>query len=960
MEKKFNKTKYAAVVLASTMALSTVASVTPQVFGESTITAQAATGTEVKGETVTIGTGEDAKTADVIKVNGKTFTFTITSGKVTIKDSKDKEVVKDAAKDDVVKIEKKNYSVTTVAADGATAADKLVLTELKEVKPADVTKAIKALDITKAALAADSTINKESDFEKAVKAIEDDLKLLTADELKKLESSTKLLAAYKTLGSDADLVKAISELPKADDLKDYKTYSTNNDGTAKIETKTVTKGKKEVKEIRGVNDELDAAVLKLEAFKALYTDLTKKENTSAKDNKTVLAAVQKQYTEANKTAVTNQKLITAEYFVDPFEAVYKVLTEGGTYNVLGAEIKNSKGKFKIDGDQYIATVTEGTLKVTDPHGEEVETTAGTTANSYTFEVDNYDEQKKEDDKFVKDGESTLTDTIQITLAADGSFTIAKVEESITLNKAVPVLTLDTKSTGKAYKALKAGTGKYNDAQIEIIQAASSTFKGLTSDAKKLVKKEDQTKLKEYEKALKAQQSLEKKMLSEDAKGVTTKIKNLKYGAVDKKKNNEPLYSAELVLAAKEAYDALTPKFKKKVSASVVADLNAHLDTYELIEDIDALTEDALLTSTTATDKAFTDLKADVAAAKATYNGLSTSKTDKVGKKKQGLVKNYKNLTALEKLIETQEKYYTANATDGDLKAWKDALSAITGTEDVQVINNKFAAGETVYEVEYDKKAKAAKIKGASSEAVKENDKGVITLTPAEGYTVTVTKGKVKVDKTVTAENKFDLKSLNSKMSVADFDALGEGALYTSAQIKAIEDARAANKALSKDSKKFSNAADEKTLKAYETDVKTQKALEKKSLSTAVKAINDGIKNLKYTDSDYATKITEVKSLLTAFDSKYAGDTAALSQIKEATKTTLTDHEAVSAVKATLDAVPKADAITADTLTTDKAKVTAARTAFDKLSATQKKIAKDAETAIKAAESKVTELEKPAA
>ena len=634
MNNKLKKSKYAAIFLASTMALSTVVTTAPAAFDNNAITAHAAVGGEVKSTSKDITSGDTTTKVAVISISSKDYIVTVDENTVTIKDNKDKEVAK-GEKDAVVKINNINYKISELKAATEGEVATLTLTELKQVKPANVTKAIKALNISENTLSEDA-VDKENKYQKAIAAIEEDLKLLTTTELEKLKSSTTLLAAYKDLGNNVDLNKAIQALPTKEilDVEKFKTYSVT-DEKPDTDTRTVKKGKIETVVTFGINKEFNTEVAKLNAFKNLYTPLVAKENTNASSNKAVLATVNKIYTDANKVATANQKLIEAELNVDPFEAVYKVLTTGGEYNIIEEKIKNSNGKFTVDGDKYVVASVDNEIQVTDPNGENVKLDHNEETKVYTFEVDNYDEQT-EGESPVKSGESTYTGTIQITINKEGKFEIGKVKETYKASAKVPELKLGSKTTTAEYKKLKAGTGKYNDAQLDLIQAASALFKGLDSGAKKLVSKDDQKVLKQYETYFKAQQSLEKKMVSEDAKGVAKQIKALSYG---KTKDGEALYSKELVEKANSAYKALTPKFQKKVGASTVADLNTHLATYKLVLAIDELDTDVLLTATNV--EGFKGLTEELEKLKASYTDLSTGKTDKIGKKKQGFVKNYK-------------------------------------------------------------------------------------------------------------------------------------------------------------------------------------------------------------------------------------------------------------------------------------------------------------------------------
>lgn len=945
MDNKMKKSKYAALVLASTMALSTVVTAAPQAFDNNAITAHAAAGTEVNSAPKDITSGDTTKKVAVISISSKDYIVTVSTDTVAIKDTKDKEVAK-GIKDDIVKINNTNYKISEFKAATDTDVASLTLTELKQVKPADVTKSIKALNISENTLA-EGVVDKDSKYQKAIVAIEEDLALLTATEREKLKSSITLLAAYKALGNDVDLNKAIQDLPTKEglDIEKFKTYSVT-EGKPDTDKKTVKKGKVETEVTFGINKEFNTEVAKLNAFKALYAPLVAKENTNASSNKAVLAAVNKIYTDANKVAITNQKLIEAEFNVDPFEEVYKVLTTGGEYNIIEEEIKNSNGKFKVDGDNYVVASVDNKIQVTDPNGEDVEPEYDEQTKAYTFEVDNYDEQT-EDDKPVKTGESTYTGKIQITINTEGKFVIGKVKETYKESAKVPELKLDSKTTTTDYKKLKAGTGKYNDAQLDLIQAASAVFKKLDSGAKKLVSKDDQKVLKQYETDFKTQQSLEKKMISEDAKGVAKQIKALSYG---KTKDGEALYSKELVEKANSAYKALTPKFQKKVGASTVADLNAHLATYKLVLAIDELDTGILLTAKNV--DGLKELKKEIEKLKTSYTDLSTGKTDKVGKKKQGFVKNYKKIAAVEKLIATQETYFT---NKDNIEAWQEDLAKVTGKKDVQIIDNKVALAGIVYSISYDKTKKVTTLTPEEGNPIilTEVNNTVTDSTSVSGYQLVSTKGKLKIDKVVTTNEAPAIKLFVMPKKLEDFAKLKASEKYTAENIAAIEKARATNKALTKDAKKFVIAADDKELKSYETNVKAQQSFEKKQLSDALKSAQEKITKLTFGAEGYTEAVEAARTAYDDFTTTYKDDSVSITAI-EKSKAKLENHEALVKVVAAIVAIPNSADVTEDSKTI----VEAGKAALDALTNEQKKLIPAAtQTNLKNAENVLKALEK---
>lgn len=924
MDNKFKKSKYAAIFLASTMALSTVVTAAPAAFDHNSITAHAAAGDKVSSVSKESTSGDSKVTEAVITISSKDYIVTVSADTATIKDTKGKEIAKGET-DSVVKINNINYQISELKAATVDAVASLTLTELKQVKPADVTKAIKALNISENTLS-EGAVDKESKYQKAITSIEEDLKLLTVTELNKLKSSIALLDAYKTLGADVDLNKAIQALPTKEllDVEKFKTYSVT-DEKPDTDKRIVKKGKVETVVTFGINKNLNIEVAKLKTFNELYAPLVAKANTSASSNKTVLAAVNKIYTDANKVAIANQKLIEAEFNVDPFEAVYEVLTKGGEYNIIEEVIKNSNGKFKVDGDNYVVASVNNEIQVTDSNGETVGGEFNKDTNAYTFEVDNYDEQT-EDEKPVKLGESTYTGTIQITINKDGKFEIGKVKETYKSSKKVPELKLDSKTTTADYKKLKAGTGKYNDAQIDLIQAASIVFKGLDSGAKKLVSKDDQKVLKQYETDLKVQQNLEKKLVSEDSKGVAKQIKALSYG---KTKDGEALYSKELVEAANSAYKALTPKFQKKVGASTVADLNAHLDTYKLVLAIDKLDTGVLLTATNA--DGLTKLKEEIEKLKTSYSDLSTGKTDKVGKKKQGFVKNYKKIAAIEKLIATQEIYFK---NKNSIEGWQTDLAKVTGKKDVQIIDNKVALSGTVYSISYDKTKKVTTLTPEEGDSITltEVNNTVTDITSATGYQLVSTKGKLKVDKVVSTTDTPAIKLFEMPKKLEDFAKLEASEKYTVENIEAIAKARTTNKALTKDAKKFVNAADDKELKSYETNVKAQQSFEKKQLSDALKSAQEKITKLTFGSEGYTDAVVAARTAYDNFTTTYKDDTVSITAI-EKSKEKLENHEALAKVATTFAAVPKSEEVKEE----DAEAIQAGTTAFSALTNNQQKL-----------------------
>ena len=194
--------------------------------------------------------------------------------------------------------------------------------------------------------------------------------------------------------------------------------------------------------------------------------------------------------------------------------------------------------------------------------------------------------------------------------------------------------------------------------------------------------------------------------------------------------------------------------------------------------------------------------------------------------------------------------------------------------------------------------------------------------------------------------------------------------YTADQKTAIEaaitDFEAANK--DKIAKKHLNAADVTLVKKYQTALKQQVALEAKEEAKEYKDFTAAVGALKYSTEkvtgDKATKslyevettaaLTTYQTLAGATTDETGADaiTAKYEDAKKKlakTKTKLDDHVAASAVATSILALPALDEVKADT------DVSKARTAFDKLSGTQKKLIAEGEKTLKAVEEQKTLL-----
>lgn len=715
MDNKMKKSKYAALVLASTLALSTVATTAPQAFGGEGITAQAVSVNDTY-KSVALAEGATDK-ATTIEIAGTEYAVTLAEGTATLTIGKKTQELK---KDAIVSIDGLNLKVTTAS------ATELLLTVLDQQTAGGVTETIKDLAYpvdVKSDLAA---------YKQAVTDARNAYKLLPADEQTKVKNEALLKVHEELVKDDNALAKQIKELPLAADIKKIVAPSTKDSGKDGVYD-TLTENKKP----RVINKDLETHVTNL-------TDFTKAK--LEKDQKAALAAVVANAKDVLKLAKAQQKVIAGYSNTKVFEAALKGLTTGDEFTTPEEQVTVSKkGAFKLNGDAYKIETVEGKLTLTNDAG------AVTLSDTNEFTIDEKDT--------TTDDASTLNDTYQ--LVADGTeYKVMKKAEKITLGSKVPVLSFDTKMSVKAYKTLKTGVKKYSDAQIEAITAVSKSYKGLDSTAKKEVSKADAALIKKYEKALKAQQSLEKKLVAEDSKGVTQQISKLKYSDT---------YAAD-VAKARAAYDALTDKYKKKVKAATLTKLKDHEAALPIINSIDALPVKDILTATKEAD--LTALETAITTISAGSKG-TTGTYDKADKTVKSLVKNYKNLATYTKQIAAQKEFLKDADKDNSsvklLAAWQGAYKAVTGTTDARILNNQFVVGATTYAFTYDKVKQETtistvtiaegKVTLAKAATVKDPAKGakVVPVEVTAGDTtlnVTAAKGKFTkvdvVDSTITA------------------------------------------------------------------------------------------------------------------------------------------------------------------------------------------------------------------
>lgn len=817
-----------------------------------------------------------------------------------------------------------------------------ITAQAAETDASTVKELIKELDVT------------ATDYSAKVEAAKTAYDALDAAGKKKV-SNAKLLNAHVAIKGNTALTDAITALPKADNTNFTDAtllYSVDSSSSAvklvdaKDSKGNVLKDKKGVTIQRAVNDNVETEVAKLTTFQTAYAAMI-----ANKDTKAPLAKVYKQYQAALKVATKQQQNINAKYQASSFVHAHDVLTgakDVADYKVPVATIKGSKGKFKIDGDQYIIVAADGGYNVTDPTGATVKVT-----NGGSFKVINNDEL---DDSTASSDNSTLYDEYKVS-TANGAIVLEKVEETITAAKGkANVLALDKSMAPSAYKALKAGTTKYSDQQIEMINALNNEYKKLNSSAKKVLSEDQVAKMKAYTAALKVQQALEKKLVSEDSKGVTKKITALKY-------STDTAAYDKSITEAKAAYDALTNKYKKKVKSSTVATLKAHEDAIKVIKAINDLDTVSLLS---AADAAAIDGKLVADIAKITGKDGSYTTLDK---KAKGLVKNYKNIKAIEKLITTQKEYLKNNTK---VKAFETALKAVTQSETVRTIDDQVKLGDTTYKISVDKASKAiiltTKNEAATETKVELNE----TNKSITGYLLENAKGKLTISTAATDANKvvpiYDFKGMSLDAFIAK-----DAKKYTADQKTAIEAAITAFEAANKDkiAKKHLNAADVTLVKKYQTALKQQVALEAKEEAKEYKDFTAAVGALKYstekgTGDNEAKSLYEVDALkalktyqtlagATAEEVGGEGAVAVVAKYEGAakklatTKAKLTDHVAASAVATSILALPALDEVKADT------DVSKARTAFDKLSGTQKKLIAEGEKTLKAVEEQKTLL-----
>lgn len=817
MNKNMKKSKYAALMLASTLALSTIVTTAPEVFGGQAITAQAA---PIENEFIYTVANFDESAKGTLEVEGALYEIKLVETTATITDLTNPKNVITAKVGDIIQLNGLNLSVKELTASAKTSVFQVQV--IQQQTPAAVTAMINDLDLL------------SEDYETEIPAARISYNLLPKADQAKVKNET-LLKAHEKLSK---LPAVTDSLPLEDTIKEYKKYT---ESLGKIDTvEDEVKGKKVV---RVINKNLEANVTTLEAFIKVakaYTD---------KDEKKVVANKLKEATTLLKLAQTQQKVIAASGQVEKFNEAYALFTKKGSLQLADTPIEVKKGKFKIGDDTYTVSGTTGAYTLTHPSGEKEEVTT-------SFAIVDLD----------VDGDDPTANNDYRIEGTEGSYKVIKEGKTLVLDTKIPVLKFDSKMSVNAYKTLRAGKTKYNDAQIETITLASDLYKNLSSDGKKQISKTQVATLKKYETALKVQQTLEKKLLSEDTKGVIKAITSLKYGSNYEKD----------ITDARTAYNKLTAKFKKKIPAATLAKLKDHEAAVVVTKQIDNLPVANLLKATTAdTAETATGLVKLEEAMKAITAGKTgtTGSYDKLSKTQKPLVKNITQIAALEKQIATQ-KNYLLKANNDAIVAWQTALEKLTRTTDVQVINNQFLIGSDVYTLEYDKKEKTSKVyKGKEAVTLtgdlKDPAKDVAKATFKVGdvtYQVSAAKGKFKVDILSATEANLVLPILD----LAKVTDITKVTLYTEAEAKLIEDATTAYATVTKlkDAKPFVKAEDVAVYNKYVAALKAQKALEAKDQAAAI-AFLKGKKEVTVANG----KATDTAAILTAIkaldaDSKY--------------------------------------------------------------------------------------------
>lgn len=604
--------------------------------------------------------------------------------------------------------------------------------------------------------------------------------LTTAEQ--KYVSNAKQLAAHVKVANATALLQATNALPTAAQINAIQTYTMTGNVVDMVST-TDKKGKITV---RGVNKTLEEAAQTLANFQTEY----KKVATTVQARQ-ILAKQYRTYNVLVKKVKAQQNVVNAQYYAKNFIDLYDVLHNGGTVAIEATTISSRNGRFKIDSDVYDAKKVNGVFSVTDSSGENVPLT------NDTFTIENKD---------TDSSPATLFNTYKLTLE-QGKIVVTKIEETAT----IPQTTgygLSTKMTVANYAKLVAGTTKYSDAQIEVIQKMKTVYNRLSAAAKRTVTAEQKAFYNKITKEAAAQQTLETKLVSSNVSGVSKELTKLRY------KNDLDAYEKE-ISDARTHYDALLPKYKKKVKASTVKTLKNHEAAIAIMKKIDALDVSSL-----AKNSDDTTTKALITS----INGLEAD-YQKADRAVKTLVKNYRMFKANRQLTTTQTNYFESKPVVDTFEA---KLKELTGKTSVRFVDQYIQLDGEVYTLSVDNRSKTATFTNGAEK--KEIISGQVDTTTFSNYVVTNNRGKVSVStKGTQVVPVLDF----SNVTVDTFEMVEK---YTPEQITQIEAAIEAynNARANAKARTFIMNEDVTTLKQYEASLNQQLKLETTAAANRVK------------------------------------------------------------------------------------------------------------------------------
>ena len=559
-------------------------------------------------------------------------------------------------------------------------------------------------------------------------------------------------------------------------------------------------------------------------------------------------------------------------------------------------------KYTAGTEQTLTEDTDYTVTIKDSKGNDV--TEPKNADTYTITV-----TAKDGSCFTGSGSKTYTIKKSTPSAPAAPTVESQTKTSVTL---VAVGGYEYSMDGTNWQESTEFTGLLSGTEYSFYQrvkATNNTNASNASEALKVNTEEDTYSM-----------TISLVITEEDV--VTNKINNLPDADKITVDDNDS------IVAAREAYDALTDEQKAKVSA----------DTLK------KLTDDESALAVAKVNKAISDLK----------------DADKVTK-------------ADKDAIEAAREAYDALTDEQKAKISADTLKKMTDAEDVltaigvsDTINSLPASDEVALT---DKEAiEAAR---EAYDALSENQKNYVSEDTLKKLTDSEAALKEVTD-TAAAEAVTDtINKLPASDKVATKDK------------EAIEAARAAYDALTEDQKAKVSADTLKKLTDAETALATVEAAEKAGAEkkaadeAAAKAVTDKINALPSSDKVATTDKEAIEAARKAYDALTADqkklvDTTTLKKLtdaeaaltaaeeseKAASEKKATDEAAAKAVTDKINALPSSDKVA----TTDKEAIEAARKAYNALTADQKKLVDaatlkkltDAETALTAAENKKDE------